>query len=266
MYKLLATDLDGTLLNSSSEISEHTRKTILAAMEQGMLFVPSTGRPLCGVERIAAQFPGDFPVITYNGAVVVTSKTRRVLFSQNLNKDDAREVYALGCERNVPIIIWEGETLHVSHICPEIELYQTITGATLHVLEDFERLGDITKIIWLIHSKEGRQLITELGGQFAGRLNVHTSHPRLLEFVDKNASKGLALAAIGKEYGIMADEMIAAGDGFNDVSMLKYAGLSVAMQNAPEELKALCKLVTCSNDEDGVAKVVEEYVLKEGNA
>jgi len=260
-YKLLATDLDGTLLNSKSEISEHTRKTILKAMEQGMMFVPSTGRPLCGVERFATQFPGDFPVIVYNGAAVVMSKSKRVLFSQNLNRADAKEVYQLGCERGVPIIIWEGETLHVSHICFEIELYQTITSATLHVLEDFDKLGDIVKMIWLVPAEDGRRLTLELGARFAGRMNVHTSHPCLLEFVDVKASKGLALAAIGEAYGVSAGEMIAAGDGYNDVSMLNYAGLSVAMSNAPEEIRQLCKHVTCSNDEDGVAKVVEEFVL-----
>jgi len=260
-YKLLATDLDGTLLNSKSEVSEHTRKTILAAIEQGMLFVPSTGRPLCGVERICEMFPGDFPVITYNGAAAMTSKTQRVLFSQDLKRGDAKEIYELGVERGVPIIIWEGETLHVSHICFEIELYQKITGATLHVLENFDALSVITKIIWLVQPEDGRQLTLALGERFAGRMNVHTSHPCLLEFVDVKASKGLALQAIGEAHGITADEIIAAGDGFNDVSMLKYAGLSVAMSNAPEDIRALCKHVTCSNDEDGVAKVIEEFVL-----
>ena len=200
--------------------------------------------------------------ITYNGAVVITSATRQVLFSQSLDRAVAKEVYALGCARNRPIIIWEGEKLWVSHICMEILYYQTITGAELHVLEDFDSLGDIIKIIWLIPEEDGRRLTAEYGAHFAGRLNIHTSHPRLLEFVDINASKGLALKAIGEAYGIAAHEMIAAGDGYNDVSMLQYAGLSVAMTNAPEDIRQMCKHVTCSNDEDGVARVIEEFILQ----
>jgi hypothetical protein len=260
-YKLLASDLDGTLLNRNTEITKRTRQTILKAKERGMIFVPATGRPLCGVKFVTDAFPGDYPVITYNGAVVVMSESRRVLFSQNLERKRAKEVYLLGCERGVPLIIWEGETLHVSRRCFETELYEKATGAQLNVLEDFERLSDITKIIWLVAAEDGRRLTLELGAHFAGKLNVHTSHPCLLEFVDARASKGLALAAIAETYGISSSEVIAVGDGFNDMSMLEYAGLSVAMQNAPEELKQICGYVACSNDEEGVAKVVERFVL-----
>jgi len=260
-YKLIATDLDGTLLNRNAEITEHTRETILKAIGKGVMFVPATGRPLCGVTHITEQFPGDFPVVTYNGASVITSQSQRVLFSQNLDKKVAKEVYTLGCEHGAPLIIWEGETLHVSHDCFEVQLYQKITGATVHVLEDFDQLGEITKIIWLVPANIGRELTHKFGEHFKGKCNVHTSHPSLLEFVHVKSSKGLALKAIGEAYGIDASEMIAVGDGFNDASMLEYAGLSVAMENAPEELKAMCKHVTLSNNEEGVAKVIEEFVL-----
>jgi len=261
-YKLLATDLDGTLLNSNQEITQRTREAILAAQAKDVLFVPSTGRPLCGARHIATQFPGDFPVITYNGALVITSQSQRILFAQGLEKTVAKEVYTLGQAHGAPIILWEGETLYVNRDCPEVRLYQKITGADIHVLEDFDCLDEVTKIIWLVPAKDGRRFTLSLSAHFAGRCNVHTSHPSLLEFVHINASKGLALQTIGKLYGIDQSEIIAVGDGFNDASMLKYAGLSVAMQNAPQELKALCKHVTGSNDEDGVAAVIEAFLLE----
>jgi Cof subfamily protein (haloacid dehalogenase superfamily) len=119
----------------------------------------------------------------------------------------------------------------------------------------------VTKMLWIIPSQEAGRLRTEMLALLDDRVNCHTSQPHLMEFVDAGASKGLALAAVGMAYGIKREEMIAVGDGYNDVSMLEYAGLGVAMGNAPEEIKALCQYTTLSNDEDGVAAVIEKYIL-----
>jgi len=253
--------MDGTLLNSASQLSDGNRAAALRAIDQGVLFVPCTGRPLCGVTWLIEQFPGDFPVITCNGAGAVTSKSGRVLFSQNLQRSDALEILAMAAQTPHPFILWEGDKLHVNRVCMETEIYRQMTGAQMHVLDNLDDIGDITKIIWIIPEQLGPQLMTDMGERFAGRVNCHTSHPRLLEFVDVKASKALALAAVGEIYGIAADEMMAIGDANNDISMLEYAGCSVAMANAPDEIKARTKHVTRSNDEDGVAAAIERFVL-----
>ena len=261
-YKLLATDMDGTLLNSGSIITERTRKAILAAMERGVLFVPSTGRPLRRVKYLSEIFPGDFPIIIFNGARVMTSKSEQVLlFSQSLDLSTAKEIYAQGRARGFPIILWEGETLYASHHCEEAENYWAMTGMQAHIIESMDAFRDITKMIWLIPPEDGPRLRGELDAHFGGRINYYTSQSQLLEFTHTKASKGLALEAVGKAYGIAQSEMIAVGDGYNDVSMLEYAGLGVAMGNAPEDIKGICQHVTLSNDEDGVAAVIEKYFL-----
>ena len=261
MIKLIASDMDGTLLNGQSQLSDGNRAAILKAIDQGVLFVPCTGRPLCGVTWLIEQFPGDFPVIICNGAGVVTSKTGRVLFSQNLQRSDALEILTMSAQTSYPYILWEGDKLHVNRVCMETEIYRQMTGAQMHLLGDLNELGEITKIIWIIPQELGPQLMDEMGECFAGRVNCHTSHPRLLEFVDIKASKGLALAALSEQYGIAPDEMMAIGDANNDISMLEYAGCSVAMANATEKIKARAKHVTLSNDEDGVAAAIERFVL-----
>ena len=259
MYKLLATDMDGTLLNEDSIITERTKAALRAAMDRGVLFVPSTGRPMCGMAQVLGAFDADLPMVLFNGAMAMTSKSRRVLFAQNLGSDYAREIYRIGMARDIPVIAWMGENLYVSRDCEATKAYRSITGAPMQIIRDSGDLGEATKILWIVPGAARYQ--AEMRERYDGAVNCFASQSHYLEFVDARASKGLALEAVGAAYGIAADEMIAVGDGYNDVSMLEYAGLGVAMGNAPEEIKGLCQAVTLGNDEDGVAVVIEKYIL-----
>ncbi|MCL2301491.1 MAG: Cof-type HAD-IIB family hydrolase [Firmicutes bacterium] len=262
-YKLLAVDMDGTLLNEQSQISERTRKAVLAAMDRGVLFVPSTGRPMGGMRKILDLFDGDLPMILFNGAMAVTARTERVLFSQGLAFACAETIFAQGVERGYSVVAWTGERLFVSNEHEEIMEYRRKSGAELHVVADagaMRELG-VTKMLWIIPPRDGPRCQSEMHALLEGKVNCHTSCPHLMEFVDAKASKGLALEAVGKAYGIAREEMIAVGDGWNDVSMLEYAGLGVAMGNAPAEIKRLCQYTTLSNEEDGAAAVIEKFLL-----
>jgi Cof subfamily protein (haloacid dehalogenase superfamily) len=203
-------------------------------------------------------------MVLFNGAMAVTAKSKRVLFSRGLDFSSAQAVFAQGAGRGYPVVAWAGETLFVSEDCEEVRIYQSITGAEVHVVADLEPMRPlgVTKALWIIPPEDAMRLRTEIPALLGGRVNCHTSQPHLLEFVDAGASKGLALEAVGAAYGIAREEMIAVGDGWNDVSMLEYAGLGVAMGNAPEEIKTLCQHVTLGNDEDGVAAVIEEFMLR----
>ena len=255
--------MDGTLLNGDSIITERTRKAILAAMERGVLFVPSTGRPMMGMKRYLTAFDFDLPMVLFNGAMAMTAKTNRVLFSQGLDFSRAEVIFAQGVQRGLSVVAWAGERLFVSLENEEIDTYQKITGAEVHVVADMEptRSLGVTKMLWIVPPEDGKRLQGEMLGILGERVNCYTSQSYLLEFVDAKASKGLALAVVGRAYGIDSSEMIAVGDGYNDVSMLEYAGLGVAMGNAPEDVKDICQDVTLSNDEDGVAAVIEKYFL-----
>ena len=260
-YKLLAVDLDGTLLNDDSEITERTRRAVLAAMEQGVMFVPSTGRPLCGVGHISAMFPGDYPFLLLNGALAVTGETKRVLFSQPLEPACAKEIFDLGVSRDIPVAVWAEGKLYASEDSALTQDYRAITGVDMPIISDLNGIGNIEKLLWISTPEEAAQYQTEMHSHFGERVNAHTSRPYLLEFVSPKASKALALQAIGEAYGIRAEEMIAVGDGYNDVSMLEYAGLGIAMDNAPEDIKALCQYTTLSNNEDGLAALIERFIL-----
>jgi len=262
-YKLLAVDMDGTLLNEESIVTRRTREAVWAAMDRGVLFVPSTGRPMGGMRKILSDFDGDLPLILFNGAMAVTAKTGRALFSQGLDFRCAEAIFAGGVRGGYPVIAWAGERLFVSCENEEVSTYQAITGAEVHIVADMEpmRALGVTKMLWIIPPEDANRLRDEMLGLLGSRVSCYTSQSYLLEFVDAGASKGLALGAIGAAYGIAREEMIAVGDGYNDVPMLEYAGLGVAMGNAPADIKAMCQDVTLSNSEDGVAAVIEKYFL-----
>jgi len=256
--------MDGTLLNDASIITERTREAVLAAIGRGVLFVPSTGRPMGGLRQVCALFDFDLPMVLFNGAMAMTAKSNRVLFEQGLDFSCAEVIFTQGVRRGFSVIAWAGETLFASRENEEVTTYRRITGAEVHVIADarpMQQLG-ITKMLWIIPPEEAARLQAEMLELLGDKVNCHTSQPYLLEFVDAGASKGRALEAVGAAYGIAREEMIAVGDGWNDVSMLEYAGLGVAMGNAPEEIRGMCRDVTLSNNEDGVAKVIEKYILR----
>jgi Cof subfamily protein (haloacid dehalogenase superfamily) len=262
-YKLLAVDMDGTLLNDASEITRRTREAVLAAIGRGVLFVPSTGRPMGGMRHVRAAFDFDLPMVLFNGAMAMTAKTERVLFSQGLDFPCAEVIFAQGIKRGYSVVAWAGERLFVNRDIEEITEYQRTSGAELHVVPDMEPLRPygVTKMLWIIPPEDGPRCRAEMPALLGGKVNCYTSCPHLMEFTDAGASKGLALEAVGRACGIAREEMIAVGDGWNDASMLEYAGLGVAMGNAPEEIKGLCQHVTLGNNEDGVAAVIERFIL-----
>ena len=143
--------------------------------------------------------------------------------------------------------------------------YSTISGTEPVLYTEIEQLIEkgINKILWYDDVERIEEYERELKTILSPTVNFHTSQPFFLEFVDINASKAIALEKLGSHYGICKEEMIAIGDGYNDLSMIEYAGLGVAMENAPQEIKQAADFVTLSNEDDGVAYVIDKFILNE---
>ena len=267
-YKLIAVDMDGTLLNDESMITERTKSAVISAIEMGILFVVSTGRSMTALKNIKNSdvlIENDMPLILFNGANVITGKSQKRLFSSSLQADYVKQIYNFGVDRNTPVIIWIGEQLWVSHDCEAVQDYQRMSGAEINIINDIDidefKSAEASKMLWIDEPDNIRRYQQEMSEYFNRSINCHISKPELLEFVSAEASKGNAMREIGKIYGIDRSEMIAVGDSYNDVSMLEYAGFSVAMQNAPDDIKAICKYVTLSNNDDGVAAAIDKFIL-----
>ena len=262
-YKLIAADMDGTLLNDDSELSQRTKAAILQTVESGAIFVTATGRPLQGAKMVNSLISRDMPVIVLNGAAVFMWESRECLFRKYLDIELAKEVYDIAASSSIPVISWTVEGLWASCECDMTVRYRDFYGIEMRIINSIDELADegLYKLLWLDSPENITRLQAEMREYFHGRLNCHASRPFMLEFVSLTADKGSAMAELGSIYGIGRSEMIAIGDGFNDISMLEYAGLGVAMENAPDEVKAVCGHVTLSNNDDGAALVMEKYFL-----
>jgi hydroxymethylpyrimidine pyrophosphatase-like HAD family hydrolase len=146
-YKLLAADMDGTLLNDESKLTERTKAAVRAAVSAGVLFVTATGRPMCASEEVNALFCDDLPFITFNGAAAVMGKSKKVLFSSFLEAGYVKEIYKLGTEYNVPVIVSSNETLWVSRDGEDVREYQKISAVPVNIVKDIEELEQVIKHI-----------------------------------------------------------------------------------------------------------------------
>ena len=263
MIKFLALDVDGTLLNSNREVSESTIESVKEARKNGVLVTICTGRPVQGAVPFVKLFGLQSHIIAYNGGMIVNSKTMEVLYEQDVSAEDARRIIALGEERKTTIIIWSNNQLYVNELNDHVNEYRQLSDVHPIKIDDYEVIiqQGITKLLWIDDVEKIKVFKAEMHDQLQKTVNVVISKPHYLEFVDKKVSKGEALKHIGEIYGINQDEMMAIGDGDNDLPMLEYAGLGVAMGNAPDFVKEKVQFVTSSNDEDGIAIAIRKFIV-----
>jgi len=264
-YKLLALDMDGTVLNNKKEISEKTMAAIRRAMELGVIVTIATGRSWQSLEpyqALLALLP--HPLIVFNGGMVLSPDGEEVFYQQNLSPEAALEVIGVGQTYGVTQYIWSNGTLHADGVMERIKRDTGEVGVGHLMLEDAEALAreGISKVLWSAEVDQIGAYQRALPAVLQARdMHYFTSGAQYLEFVDHRVSKGAALARFAAHFGIKPEEVIAVGDGMNDVTMLEYAGLGVAMGNAPEALKQVADFVTLTNEEDGVAHVIEQFIV-----
>jgi Cof subfamily protein (haloacid dehalogenase superfamily) len=262
-YKLLALDIDGTILNDRRELTDNTVMAIKKAIDSGVHVTLCTGRPIQGVKWLVEKLGIETPVITYNGAEIVDPVTNEILFKNQLLPEDAVKIAEWGKDRDVTLIIWSQGKLYGYPMNERVEFYKQIALTEPKEATDIKGLAEkgITKIIWFDEIDRINQLKTQLKETDFKSVTYVTSNPKFLEFFNSEVSKRISMERLAEILGVSREETVAIGDGYNDVPMLEGAGLSIAMGNAPDDIKALCKAVTDDNNNDGVAKAIERYIL-----
>ena len=263
-YKLVAMDMDGTLLSSKLAITVDTLFAIKKAMEKGVIFTISTGRPLLGIKKYIEILGLTTPVITYNGACVVDPVTEEILFRKELENEDAKRIFELGEKYGTLMCVWSGNKLYGNRLDDQFEDYRKLSGATPHLITDYDELYEqgITKILWYDSVEKINRYLSEIDVNIFNCATCVTSKPYFLEFFNRDVNKGVALDFISEKLNIKQEEVVAVGDGLNDLDMIEYAGLGVAMANATEKVKAASNYVTGSNDEDGIADLIYDVILE----
>ena len=267
-YKLLVLDIDGTLTNSKKEITPATKEAILRIQEMGVHVAIASGRPTPGTRKVAETLEldrfGNY-VLSFNGGRVINCKTKEIV----LDKTIPAEMAGVLCEEanryGVGILTYDDEfALAGTDVDEYMELEARINGLAIKEVGDFKDTVTfpVNKCLMTGEPEYLATVEKKLKEKYAGSLNIFRSEPFFLELMPKGIDKASVLKRFISFLGIGRDEVICCGDGYNDLTMIEFAGLGVAMANAREEVLAAADYVTASNDEDGIVKVIEKFILK----
>ncbi len=263
-YKLIAIDMDGTFLNSNHEISDRNTNAVLEAMEQGVKVVISTGRGPKTLDDHKEKLKFDTPFIVYNGAGVKYLDKEEYILRFDLEYDIAEKIYNYGNSLETTVLLWVDDILYANKDSEFCDFYKKHTSVEFNIIDTFEQFkgAGIQKIMFINEAETIQNIYDEVVKQGFNETNFTISIPTFLEFYNKETSKGQAVLNYAKQFDIKAEEIIAIGDGMNDLSMINMAGLGVAMGNASEIVKEQADYITTTNDDYGVARVIEKFVLE----
>lgn len=268
--KVLVLDIDGTLTNSKKEISELTKTALYAMQEAGGIAVIASGRPTAGTEKIADECKlseyGGY-VISYNGARIVRWNTRETLYNHTFPRQFLPQIYEIALRHNVGLITYDPQDNLITGTRTDsyMELEARINGRTITRVEDFAGAVrfPVNKCLISGEPEVLAPLTEELQKRYYGVLNIYRSEPFFLEIMPPKVDKAHALSRLLPSLGISPQECVCCGDGYNDITMLSYAGIGVAMANAQPEVKEAADIVTLSNDDDGLVPVIKTYFLND---
>ena len=269
--RLIAADLDGTLLNEKKEVSERNLTALRRAAEQGILFVPATGRIWRGLPQALLDLPFLKYAIAVNGAGVVDCEKDETLHRAEISREDSLRLaeYMRGIGTYYDCYL-DGRGRVEQYYYDRIDYYirenfrafvRSSRGTVPDLIEFLKTQNGVQKLQMCFADMELRQrIMQELPEKFP-EVAVTTAVVNNIEINAADGNKGCALEWLCRYLNIDLSQVAAFGDGTNDITMLQKAGVSVAMGNALPEVKATSKYVTLTNEEDGVAVFLEDYVL-----
>ena len=273
--KMIGLDLDGTLLTDRKEFTERSKRTLRAAIDSGITVLIATGRPLTGIPEEIRNFPGMRYALTSNGAKVMDVWEERVVDEHLLSAKLAEKALEI-CRKydTLQEVYYDGvsyapedkqDLIPRYHKNPNMWEYmrktRTWTDDILQMVRESGRGLDKIQILFADmdeRTKAWKELSEVDGLELVGSLGYN------IEINAAGVNKGTGLVSLGRLLGIKRGEIMACGDGDNDLLMLKEVGFGVAMANAEEEVKKAADYITLSNEEDGVAEAIEKFALRGG--
>jgi hypothetical protein len=264
-YKALALDLDGTLTDSSKNLSDEHREAVMRAAKNGVHIILASGRPLFGITPIARKLEleklGGY-ILAYNGGNIVDCKTGGIVYENLLPMECKKDICSLARQAGVYALTYDKDVVVAeSDTDYYVVLESKCNDTTIKRVDNLDDYVDYEVAKFLVvgpHEKliPVQQALLEKHGD---KLNAFYSEDYFLEVVPKTVAKDKALAQLLEKLGVSRDELVACGDGMNDIPMLKFAGLAVAMENAYPEVKEHADYIAPSNDNNGIADVVDKF-------
>ena len=267
MKKVLVLDIDGTLTNSQKVITGNTKTAIIEAMKRGHKVMLASGRPTPGMKKYAKELElekHDGYLLSFNGGKIIHCKTGEIIFQKILPSLVIKSLYKYAIEKGCGLVTYLGDDIILATEKDEyIEIESKINDMECKKVTNFvEYVSDynLNKMLMTAPPEKAAIYVEELQEKFKDVLSIYRSEPFFIEIMPKNVDKAASLDIMLKSLGITKDDTICCGDGFNDKSMIEYAGVGVAMANAQEAVKEVADYITKSNDEDGIVHVIDKFI------
>ena len=265
-YKLLALDLDGTLIGESPEISPRSAHAVREAAKLGVKVTLATGRMYRAARPYAEQLGIATPLICYQGAQIREPVSGEIISETGIDRETALEVLRYSRENGYHVNAFAGDELYMAELTPEGRFYSERANVEPNIVGDLSEWldRDVLKLVLITDEPTTLKIIYELSERFGERLYVTRSFPNYAETISPYASKGKALKYLAKRLDIALENVMAIGDDLNDIDMVAAAGLGVAMRNSAPDVLSNAQFVTGTVDEDGVATAIERFILDRG--
>lgn len=271
-YKLLALDIDGTLLNSNSELTPRTKTAISKALNRGIKVVLATGRRLTNTLPLANSLGLTELLVVHNGGVVYDPSTGQTVTQRGIDLAVARDVLDKLEASSVNYIVYTGESAGERVVAPHgrwrepEDLLTHYLGENATFLERLTLETPPVRISLIDRGDKVDPLYAELIADYAGKMNAllfgaERDTWRGIEIIPADSNKGTGVAYVAERLNLAPEEVVAIGDNINDLEMITWAGLGIAMENGSRLVKEKAKQIAPSNDQDGVALVIEELLL-----
>ena len=267
-YDMLVLDIDGTLVGSDKTISGKTREAIIKAQQRGKIVAIASGRSIAGIRKTASNISleqyGGY-VIAYNGTTVVNCKTGECIYNQMVPQELVKPVYEAAKRVSAGIVVYNDNTKEMisgNGLNEYIKIDAEACNVTINEVSDFVKAINFPFNKFLLSGKPAHMAEVEkiMAKEFGDRLNVFRSDPFYVELLPRYVDKGVAVEKLVKHLDIQREKVICIGDSYNDLPMLRFAGMGVAMGNAQQEVKEMADYVTASNDEDGIVDVIDKFM------
>ena len=267
MYKAVFTDMDGTLLEDYCTISEASQKIIKYLLDLGVFVIPVSARPLHGMMPVLKPvFDERMPIVSLNGSYIYYKG--EIINDVRINISHTIKVYQALKNYDVTPIFYNQKEWYSDRNNEMIQKEQRITPVQI-IIKEFDALlaqwdrleHSPNKIVVVGDEKIIKEVQAKLLSLFEDQLNIYTSDARYLEIMDKQASKKTGVEILMNKWRFKSEEIIALGDHFNDKDMLEFAGMGIAMGNAPNDIKAIANYITDTNKNDGFAKALQYFFI-----
>lgn len=266
-YKMIVLDLDGTLTNRDKIITPKTKQALMEAQKRGVKVVLASGRPTYGVMPLAKELELETYggcILSFNGGIILDCQTREIIFRKEHPVEANRRIIELAKEERVDILTYQDELIITNNKeNPYAKLESKINHLELKQVDDLASYVDfaVPKFLMLDDGDYLALVEARVKAALGKNFSVYRSDPYFLEILPRGIDKAQSLEKLLQILNMDRKQMIACGDGYNDISMIEYAGLGVAMENAVRPARNAADYVTRSNNDDGIAHVVEKFLL-----